>query len=75
MGHTESEPPTKEYTWAGTKHPCTYVADVQLGLQVIPEPWNGGYPKSYCLYTGHVLLPWLPSLASVGEDVSNLSET
>lgn len=30
----ETEPPTKEHTWAGPRLPCTYVADVQLGLHV-----------------------------------------
>ena len=28
----ETEPPTKDHTWAGPRPPCTYVADVQLGL-------------------------------------------
>ena len=29
--------------------------------------WSRGYPKSYCLYVGYVLLVWLICLASVGE--------
>jgi hypothetical protein len=31
---SETEPPTKEHTWAGLRSPCTYGTDVQLGLQL-----------------------------------------
>jgi len=31
---SETEPPTKEHTWAGCRLPYTYVADVQLDLHV-----------------------------------------
>lgn len=43
-----------------------YVAHVQLGLQVILNNCSGGYPKSFCLYVGYVLLVGLPCLVSVG---------
>ena len=33
---------TKEHTWAGPKIPCSYVADVQLGLHVGPEQRKQG---------------------------------
>ena len=32
------------------------------------------YPKSCCLYVGYVLLPGLPFLASVGENVPSLAD-
>lgn len=35
---------------------------------------KGGYPKSYCLYIGYVLLVGLLCLASMREDKSNLTE-
>jgi hypothetical protein len=38
----ESEPPSKEHTWAGPRPPSTYVADVQLGLHVGPEQLEKG---------------------------------
>jgi hypothetical protein len=44
--------------------PLPYVADIQLGLHVVPEQMDWGYPKTCCLY---VLLSRLPCLTSVGE--------
>ena len=41
-GLPEIEPPTKEPAWAGPKPPCTYVADVHLGLYVGPPKTGGG---------------------------------
>jgi hypothetical protein len=41
----------------------------------VPNNWIGGYPKSGCLYVGHVLLPGLPCLTSIGEEVPSLTET
>ena len=38
----ESEQPTKQHTWAGSRPLCTYVADVQLGLYVGPEQLEWG---------------------------------
>jgi hypothetical protein len=32
-----TELPTKKHTWTGPRPPCSYVADVQLGLHVGPE--------------------------------------
>ena len=37
---SEIEPPTKEYIWAGPRHPRTHVADVQLGLHVGPKQFQ-----------------------------------
>ena len=34
---TQSEQPTKEHTQTGPRPPCTYVADVQFGIQVGPK--------------------------------------
>ena len=39
---SEIEPPTKEYIWAGPRHPRTHVADVQLGLHVGPKQFQHG---------------------------------
>jgi hypothetical protein len=38
------------------------------------DNWNSGYPKSWSLYVGYVLLAGLPCMASVGEDVPSLAE-
>jgi hypothetical protein len=43
---SESEPPTNEHTWVGPRPPCSYVADVQLGLHVVLNNWNRGYPET-----------------------------
>ena len=50
---SETEPPTKEHTWAGPRLACTYVADVQLGLHVGPKQLEQGLsiPKA-------VACPW-----------------
>ena len=53
----------------------TYVTDVQLGLHLDVNNWNGGYPKSCCLSVGYALLAGLPSLASVREEASSFAET
>ena len=37
LAFTETEAPTKEYTWAGPRPSSTYTADVQLGLHMEPE--------------------------------------
>jgi len=34
LGLSETEPAIKEYTLAGPRPPCSYAADVELGLQV-----------------------------------------
>ena len=70
-----SEPLTKEHTWAGPRPPHKYVADVQLGLHVGLEQLERGYPKSYCLFVGYVLLAGMPCLSSLGEEVLSLIET
>ena len=55
-GLPETEPPIKEHTWAGPRppypSPCTYVADVQLGLRVGPKQLErGAIPKAVaCLW-------------------------
>ena len=36
--------------------------------------WNGGYPKSCCLFVGYVLLVGLPCVASVGEEGPSLAD-
>lgn len=60
---SETEPQTKEHTEAVPRPPCTYTADVQLGLPVTPElEWS--YPKSCCLFLGYVLLAKLHYLVS-----------
>ena len=72
MGLSESEPPTKEHTQAGPRSPCTYVADVHLGLHVGPEQLEQGlFQKRSCLYVRGILLASLPWLTSVGEEVPN----
>jgi len=70
---SEAEPPTKEQTQAGPRHPCTSVADVQLVLHVSSEQLEWG--RSQKLYLGYVFLDGLPCLASVGEDVPSFTET
>jgi hypothetical protein len=42
LGVSESEPQTKEHIWAGPRSPCTYVADVKLGLHVGPKQLEQG---------------------------------
>ena len=39
---SESKPPTKENTGAGTRPTCTYIADVQLDLLVSSEHLEQG---------------------------------
>ena len=34
---SETEPPAKEHTQAGTRLSCSYVVDMQLGLHVVPK--------------------------------------
>ena len=52
MGLSENEPPTEEHTWAGTRPPCSYIADMQLDLHVGCEQLNrtgvggGAIPKA-----------------------------
>ena len=36
-----SEPPSKEYKWAGPRPPHAYIADVQLGYLVGPKLEGG----------------------------------
>ena len=70
---SETEPPTKEHTWAGHRPPHT---DVQLGLHV--GPLTAGVEASFkicCLYVGHVLLFELLCLDSVREDMPCLENT
>ena len=74
MGLSETEPPTKEHTQAGPRPPHTYVADVQLGLHVGPEQLERGYPKSYCLDVGYVVLAGMPCLPLLGEEAPLLAE-
>jgi len=51
---SETEPPTKEHTWAGPRPPplFTFVADVQLSLHVGPQPMGAvAVPKAVaCLW-------------------------
>ena len=42
LGLSETEPPTKEHTWAGPRPVCTYVGDCCLVLNNL----NRDYPKS-----------------------------
>ena len=61
LGLSETEPPTKEHTWAEPSPSCrphTYVANVQC-----------------CLSERYVLLAGLPFLASVGEYEPSPAET
>ena len=70
---SETEPPTKEHTWAWNRPPYT---DVQLGLHV--GPLTAGVEASFkicCLYVGHVLLFELLCLDSVREDMPCLENT
>ena len=70
---SETEPPTKEHTWAWNRPPYT---DVQLGLYV--GPLTAGVEASFkicCLYVGHVLLFELLCLDSVREDMPCLENT
>ena len=64
---------SKEHTGAEPRPPCTYVADVQLGLHVGPEQLEQGLSQK--LLPDYVLLAGLPCLASVAEDASSLIET
>jgi hypothetical protein len=43
LGLSESEPPTKENTWAGHRPPHT---DMQVGLMWVLNNWKAGYPKA-----------------------------
>ena len=70
---SETEPPTKEHTWAWDRPPHT---DVQLGLHV--GPLTAGVEASFkicCLYVGHDLLFELLCLDSVREDMPCLENT
>ena len=41
----------------------------------VPNIWSKGYHKSCCLYSGYFVLPGMPCLASVGEEVPSCAET
>ena len=55
--------------WLEPRAPCTYIADVQLGLHVGPEQLEQELFQHCCLSVGYVLLARLPYRASVEEDV------
>jgi hypothetical protein len=46
-----------------------------LILMLVPNIWNRGYPKSYCLFLEYDLIAELPCLTSVGKAISSLTET
>ena len=58
MGLSESEPPTKEHTWAGPRPLYTYVTDVQLGLHVGPEQLEQGLSQKLLPIHGIGCLVW-----------------
>ena len=47
---------------------------MQLGLHVGPEQLERGYPKSYCLDVGYVVLAGMPCLPLLGEEAPLLAE-
>ena len=74
LGLSKTEPPTKKRMWAGPRPPCTYVADVQLGLPMGPEQLEQ-VPNSCCLFLRYDLLAGLPCLSSVGVDAPSFTES
>ena len=74
MGLSESEPPTKEHTWAGPRPLYTYVTDVQLGLHVGPEQLEQGLFQKLVAVNGICSTSWLPCLSSVGEESPRVAE-
>lgn len=71
-GLSETEPPTREYTWAWSRHSYTHVSDVQYGLHAGPtNNLSGGWPW----LCGPVPLTRLPCLVSVRKYVPSPAVT
>ena len=63
---SESEPPTKEHTWAGSKPFCSDVADMQPGLHVGPEQLEWGLSQKLLPVRGICSTSWA-ALSGTGE--------